>query len=189
MAFKFSKKTTTVLVAAAFAGLGATTAFSQMAPFGSEEDIGFAAEVWTAMEEANLAGPNAIRAALTVGNDPHGMLLETFYTEVEVAGRTGFISVKRNYGPPGTDPEDVYNDPSAYLGAITVMFQREEGYDDENQNWFWVKYLPDGSLDKNPAGVALAGKVAKGMDVGCIACHAVAPGDDYLFTGSMPDAM
>ncbi|HHG90223.1 MAG TPA: hypothetical protein ENJ90_07080 [Devosia sp.] len=180
---------TTALAAVAVAALGASAAYSQMAPFGGEEDVSFASELWAAMENADLAGPNQIRAALSIGNDPHGMLLETFYTKVEVGGREGFISVKRNYGPPGTDPEDIYNDPDAFLGAITVMFQREEGYDEDNQNWFWVKYLPDGSLDKNPAGVALAGKVAKGMDVGCIACHSAAPGGDYLFTGSMPDAM
>ncbi len=189
MTFELSKKLTSALAAVVIISMSATTAYSQMAPFGGEHDVGFAGEVWAAMEDANLAGPNAIRAALTVGTDPHGMLLETFYTKVEVDGRVGFISVKRNYGPPGTDPEDVYNDPDAFLGAITVMFQREDGYDDENQNWFWAKYLPDGSLDKNPAGMALAGKVAKGMDVGCIACHVAAPGDDYMFTGSLPDAM
>ncbi len=71
-------------------------------------------------------------------------------------------------------------DPGKHLGAITVMFRREAGYDEDNQNWFWVKYLPDGSLDKNAKGMALAGMVAKGADVGCIACHS---GDeDYLFT-------
>ncbi len=60
------------------------------------------------------------------------------------------------------------------------MFQREEGYDADNRNWFWVKYLPDGSLDKNPAGMALAGMVGKNADAGCIACHRGDP--DYLFT-------
>lgn len=188
MKLNLSKKMMVALGAVAITGLGVTAGYSQMAPFGDESDVGFAQEVWAAMEQADLAGPNAIRAALTEGSDPHGMLLETFYTEVEVEGRTGFISVKRNYGPPGTDPEDVYNNPEAYLGAITVMFQREDGYDEENQNWFWAKYLPDGSLDTNPGGVALAGRIAKGMDQGCIACHVAAPGDDYMFTGSLPNA-
>jgi hypothetical protein len=36
-------------------------------------------------------------------------------------------------------------------------------------------------LDKNPKGMALAGKIAKGSDAGCIACHVGADGDDYLF--------
>jgi hypothetical protein len=63
----------------------------------------------------------------------------------------------------------VANHPNQYLGAITVMYQRKEGYDPENNNWFWAKYKPDGSLDKNPKGMALAGRVAKGMPQGCIA--------------------
>ena len=48
-----------------------------------------------------------------------------------------------------------------HLGAVTVMFRREAGYDAQNKNWFWAKYLPDGSLDKNPNGMQLAGRVAK----------------------------
>ena len=61
------------------------------------------------------------------------------------------------------------------------MFQREEGYDPETRDWFYAKYLPDGSMDENPMGMALAGLVGKGADAGCIACHQGA-GDDYLFT-------
>ncbi len=67
-----------------------------------------------------------------------------------------------------------------YLGAVTVMLKRP-GYDPETQDWFWAKYLPDGSLDKNPAGMLLAGKVAKGKPAGCIACHSAAPGGDMMF--------
>ena len=70
-------------------------------------------------------------------------------------------------------------DPAKHLGAITVMFRREAGYDDDNADWFWAKFLPDGSLDKNAMGGSLAGRVAKGMDTGCIACHSGE--DDYVF--------
>ena len=62
------------------------------------------------------------------------------------------------------------------------MFQREDGYDSDNQNWFWAKFTPDGGLDKNPKGMMLAGRVAKGKPKGCIACHTAAPGGDYIFT-------
>ena len=96
-------------------------------------------------------------------------------------GRTGQVIVKRNYGPEGVSVEEVLSDPVEHLAAVTVMFKREEGYDPDNQNWFWVKYLPDGSLDQNPMGVRLAGRVAKGADQGCIACHSGAPGGDYEF--------
>jgi cytochrome c peroxidase len=45
--------------------------------------------------------------------------------------------------------------------------------------------MPDGSLDENDNGMAMAGRVAKGADKGCIACHAKAKGDDYVFTNDM----
>ncbi len=67
------------------------------------------------------------------------------------------------------------------VGAVTVMFKREAGYDPENKDWFWVKYKPDGTLHINPKGMALAGRVAKGMDQGCIACHKAVAAKDYIF--------
>lgn len=108
-------------------------------------------------------------------------MLETFYTTATVNGHTGDLVVKRNYGPEGVTKDEVLSDPGTHLGSITVMFRREEGFDPDNANWFWAKYLPDGSLDTNPKGMSLAGKVAKGADQGCIACHSGA-GGDMLFT-------
>ena len=110
------------------------------------------------------------------GIAPHGMMLETFYTRATVGGHTGTLLVKRNYGPEGVTEDEVLREPGKHLGAITVMFKREAGYDADNQDWFWAKYLPDGSLDKNPKGMQLAGRVAKGKPKGCIACHSGAPG-------------
>jgi hypothetical protein len=37
-----------------------------------------------------------------------------------------------------------------------------------------------------PDGMQLAGRVAKGADEGCIACHTGAAGDDYVFTFDLP---
>jgi len=153
-----------------------------MAPFGTPHDVGFAGQVWGAMLDANLAGPNAIHARPYEGTDPHGMMLETFYSKATIDGHTGDLIVKNNYGPAGVTEEQVQNEPGKHLAAITVMFRREAGYDSDNQDWFWAKFLPDGTLDKNGKGMALAGRVAKGLDQGCIACHTAAGGDDYLFT-------
>lgn len=164
------------------AALAAGAAHAQMAPFGNDEDVADAAALWDAMVEARLVGDNAIMALPYEGTDPHGMMLETFYTEATVNGHTGMLIVKRNYGPEGVSADEVLNDPAAHLGAVTIMFRREEGYDPDNQDWFWAKYLPDGSMDKNPKGMALAGRVAKGADQGCIACHTGAGGEDYIFT-------
>jgi len=170
------------LVGVAFALCLGTSASAQTAPpFGTPEDTAFAAELWSYLEAHDLAGPDRIHTAPYEGTDPHGMMLETFYASGTVGGETGDLVVKNNYGPEGVSADEVLADPAAHLGAVTVMFRRAEGYDPENQDWFWAKFLPDGSLDQNPMGMALAGRVAKGMDEGCIACHSGA-GDDLLFT-------
>lgn len=158
----------------------ASAGFAQEMVFGGDEDKAYAAELWAVMNEMNLAGDGMIMSFPYEGVAPHGMMLETFYSSATVGDHTGTLVVKRNYGPEGVEIDQVLGDPGKYLGAYTVMFQREDGYDADNQNWFWVKYLPDGSLDKNPKGMSLAGRVAKGADAGCIACHSGE--DDYLFT-------
>ncbi len=168
------------LLATAFVFGMATIASAQDAPFGSDTDAAYAATLWSTMNDKHLVGDDMIRSFPYDGVAPHGMMLETFYTTATIEGHTGDLLVKRNYGPEGVTTDEVLQDPSKHLGAITVMFRRESGYDPDNQDWFWVKYLPDGSLDKNPKGMRLAGRVAKGADAGCIACHSGE--DDYIFT-------
>ncbi len=148
--------------------------------FGTDADAEYAGLLWEVMQESRLSGENALYGFPYAGVDPHGAMLETFYTEATVDGHTGTLVVKRNYGPAGVTSDEVIGDPAGHLAALTVMFRREEGYDADNQNWFWVKYLPDGTLDQNPDGMMLAGRVAKGADQGCIACHSGE--EDYLFT-------
>ena len=159
-----------------------STASSQMPPFGDKDSVAYAAKVWAAMGKLNLTGDDMIRAFPYEGTDPHGKMLETLYTKATIDGHTGALIVKRNYGPEGVDEDTVLKDPAKHLGAITVMFRREKGYDADTKDWFWAKFLPNGSLDKNPKGMMLAGKVAKGKKKGCIACHTGAPGGDFLFT-------
>ncbi len=176
------------LVCAAAMALGAGAASAQ-AMFGGDEDQAYAAQVWQAMVSMNLAGDNMIHAFPYEGTDPHGMMLETFYLNASIGGHSGALIVKRNYGPEGVTGDEALGDPGTHLGAVTIMFQREDGYDPDNNNWFWAKYLPDGSLDKNPAGMALAGMVGKDADAGCIACHVNAGGEDYIFTTDAPVGM
>ena len=165
--------------AAAFILAGA--AQGQMAPFGNDDDVAYANSLRGVLESAKLMGEGSIMSRPYEGKEPHGFVLETVASKVTVNGRTGVAIVKKNYGPEGVSVEDVAADPAKYLDSITVMFKREAGYDPENKDWFWVKYKADGSLDKNPKGMALAGKVAKGADKGCIACHSLA-GDDMVYT-------
>ncbi|HEX9858045.1 MAG TPA: hypothetical protein VGA75_06780 [Paracoccaceae bacterium] len=162
--------------------LGSAPAIAQDMPFGTEADAGYAGLLWEVLLAERLAGPDMIRATPYEGTDPHGMMLETFYTRATIDGHEGDLIVKRNFGPAGVTADQALRDPATHLGAYTVMFRREAGYDADNLDWFWVKYLPDGSLDKMPDGTMLAGRVAKGMDDGCIACHAGADGGDMLFT-------
>ena len=167
--------TRSILFAAA--GLAvAGAALAQTTEFGTEEDQAYAEMLWSTMIENDLAGEGAVMAYPYPGTDPHGMMLETFYDRVTVDGQEGTLIVKRNYGPEGVTAEEVLSNPSEYLGAVTVMFQREEGYDPDRGNWFWAKYLPDGTFDTDPAGVALVG-----VPTGCVNCHQNADGEDYVF--------
>lgn len=151
------------------------------APFGDAASVNYANQLWAAMARARMVGADAINGTPYTGQHPHGAILDTVETTLQVGGRNGALIVKRNYGGEGVSKQKVADDPRKWLGAVTVMFERERGYDPDNQDWFWAKYLPDGSLDKNPAGKPLAGRVAKGMDAGCIACHRSAPGGDLVF--------
>jgi len=169
------------LAMAVTSGYGISAQAQGMPPFGSDTDVGFAAQIWSAMTEQRLAGADALYSMPYEGTDPHGMMLETYYSKATINGSTGDLVVKRNYGPVGVSAEQVLAAPAKHLGAITVMYRRDKGFDPETKNWFWVKFLPDGTVDKNPKGMRLAGQIAKGMDVGCIACHSGADGEDFIF--------
>ena len=100
---------------------------------------------------------------------------------VQVDGMPYHVVIKDNFGGEGATLEAVARSPKEYLAAVTIMVQRKLGYDPENNDWFWVKFNADGSIAKNDGGMMLAGRVAKGMPKGCIACHSSAEGEDYLF--------
>ena len=165
------------MIAMLFA-LGAASVVA--APFGGAEDTDYAKRLWTALVKARMVGPDSIMSTPYTGQHPHGAILDTIDGKLKVRNNTGVVIVKRNYGGEGVSKQNVANNPSKYLKAVTVMYKRK-GYDADNQDWFWVKFKPDGSLHTNPKGVKLAGRVAKGMPQGCIACHTAAPGGDMVF--------
>lgn len=168
---------------AALLVLGTLSTAIAQAPFGDPDSIKYAQKLWKALGKADMVGSDAILSKHYKGQHPHGAVLDTIQGRVKVGfgGHKGLAIVKRNYGGDGVSVPAVANDPNTYLKAVTVMFQREAGYDEDNGNWFWAKFLPDGSLDKNPKGMELAGRVAKGAPKGCIACHSAAPGGDLRF--------
>ena len=168
------------LIAGTFGLVLAAPALQAQEAFGGAEDTAYAQSLWQVMEDLRLAGDGMIMGTPYEGTDPHGMMLETFYTSASIEGHEGDLIVKRNYGPQGVTADQVLSAPGEHLGSLTVMFRREGGYDSDNANWFWAKYLPDGTLDKTPNDMQMAGRIAKGADQGCIACHSGEA--DYVFT-------
>ncbi len=157
-------------------------AFSAEPPFSGPEDVAFAKTLWLALEDNRLAGPNRLQGMPYKTPPPHGHFVETIDGRIKVGDREDVIIVKKNFGKSGEETrQEIAENPDKFMTSITVMFKREDGYDADNKNWFWAKYFPDGSLFKNPKGMALAGRIAKGSDKACIACHVAAPGQDYVF--------
>lgn len=112
------------------------------------------------------------------GQEPHGMLLTTYVNETALTAleagapisipEDGFV-IKENYSPEGM------------LGAVTVMY-KVPGYNADHNDWWWAKYLPDGSLDTAPNGMEMEGRVP-----GCQSCHIQAADNDYVIT-ALPEA-
>jgi len=103
---------------------------------------------------------------------PHGAFVRIYANPAAQANRQalphGTVLVKENYG-----------DDRQTLAAITVMY-RAQGFDPQNGDWYWIKYLPDGSVDAmdTPQGrMAVAGRVSM-----CIQCHSGANGNDFTFS-------
>ncbi len=143
-------------------------------PFGGHEDMSRAGNLWGTMKEYRSWKSYPGLEGWQDGMSPHGKFLKYYINNVAAADpsrpRDGSIIIKENYGAKD----------DAKLGAITVM-KKIQGYDPENADWFWVKFDPKGGVMKNPKGMYLAGRVAKGMPKGCIACHSDADGNDFLF--------
>ncbi len=111
------------------------------------------------------------------GNTPHGALLTTYVTDdafTAIESRDGnlpdgSVIVKENYLTDKT------------LAALTVMY-KEAGYDPENNDWFWARYAPNGTV------------LGEGKISGCIDCH-IKPKEnfnnqlnDYVFTSNLQAA-
>ena len=120
------------------------------------------------------------KEGLRKGTSPHGDLIRTFVTNSVVhapqAIPYGAILVTEDFAADGKT-----------LQHITVMF-RVKGRDPEHFDWYWLQYLPDGSIARTPekeGRKATAGKVAS-----CIECHVKANGSDLVFSNdeSAPEA-
>ncbi len=147
-------------------------------PFGGPEDVKFSQHLWAAMTDARLVGNQSITAMPYKGS-VHKTVLITFDSTVRVGDHTGVVIVKKMYQGPEVSVQEVLDDPSQNLKIVAVMFKREKGYDATNQDWFYTKYNPEGTPQKNKKGKLMAGRAGK-----CIGCHRSAPGDDFVFSFS-----
>jgi hypothetical protein len=147
-------------------------------PFGGEEDVAFARALWTAMDGYH---DWMMKSDVMPSKAPHGAFVRLYYNIVNIDGMPYHVVVKDNFGGEDATLDMVKAAPADYLMAVTVMVQREPGYDTENNDWFYVKYDAMGAVSMNDKDMALAGRVAKGMPTGCISCHVKAGGGDYIF--------
>jgi len=109
------------------------------------------------------------KGELYKGVEPHGMLLTTYVNQLALDAITngaatlpsGSILVKENYMPDST------------YAAATVMY-KVAGYDTANGDWYWAKYMADGSVEAS-------GRVAM-----CAQCHGANKQRDFLMTALPP---
>lgn len=169
--------TATILALFILAGLTQfPSTVSSAPPFGNPEDVNDSKILWKALTDAQLVGNQSIIAMPYTGT-VHKTILITLDSAIQVGGHTGAVIVKKMYQGPEVNVQKVFNDPATDLKIVAVMYKREKGYDPDNQDWFYSKYNPDGSPQKNKKGMLMTGRVAK-----CIGCHQSAPGGDYVFS-------
>ena len=104
------------------------------------------------------------------GQSPHGALIKVYLSPRTAANPNdppiGSVIVKENYNPDGK------------LMAITAM-HRSPGYDPRHGDWYYAKYMPDGTIATTPPemkSMPIAGRFKM-----CVECHSGAGGDDFAF--------
>ncbi|MCG8568521.1 MAG: cytochrome P460 family protein [Spirochaetes bacterium] len=60
--------------------------------------------------------------------------------------------------------------------VLTVMV-KVKGYDPENNDWYWIRYGIDGSIQ------------AEGKVKGCINCHKIVKNNDYIFVRKLDKSL
>jgi hypothetical protein len=168
-----------VVVAAAAFAQGSGSSRATPTPPRQQTPQEFAADLWRYINRDK--SPYRQWAGMEVTGpdsnvDPHGTGGKTYFNDAADKDpqklRYGAILVREEYGDDAEKPI-----------AISVMY-RAKGTDSKNNDWYWLKFLPDGSVAKSPADAGsrpVLGRVAS-----CIDCHQKAAGKDLVFAN---DAM
>jgi hypothetical protein len=97
------------------------------------------------------------------GQAPHARFHKVYISR----GLRGALPIKERLAPDGSIiVKENYSDDKVMV-AYTVM-AKVKGYDQKNNDWFWVNYTPAGE-------VVLEGKVDM-----CINCHASSNNNDFI---------
>lgn len=102
------------------------------------------------------------------GDDPHGALLSTYLNPAAFEA----LENKAGIMPDGAIVLKENYTPESDLAATTVMYKRT-GYNPDHNDWYWLKVLADGTVEK------------EGMVMGCQGCHGDAKDNDYIWTGPL----
>lgn len=112
------------------------------------------------------------KEGLREGRSPHGDFMQTYANKAAIdspdALPYGAIVVSENY-----------EKDKKTLKGITVMY-RVKGTDPQHNDWYWLKYLPNGAIartSEKEGKKPIAGKVAS-----CAECHSKAGGKDFVFS-------
>jgi hypothetical protein len=136
------------------------------------QDPEFAEKFWSFLQEAdyqdNWARWPGHEQEFKRGSSAHGAYVKIFVNQTVENDTDGLptesVLIKENYNA------------EKELVAITPMYRVGNEFDAANNNWYWVKYKPDGSLfERN-------GKPISGRVDSCINCHRSAGGGDYVFS-------
>ncbi len=134
------------------------------------EDQERANEIWDEINGYQSWGQISEFSGIQPSNNAHGSyvqvwineIVESFLSDSSSSGQlpNGSLIVKEGYSDSnGSD-----------VSKITIM-KKIEGYDPNNNDWFWANYNPGGDL---------GGK--NGREASCFNCHA--SGQDYILSTS-----
>lgn len=134
----------------------------------------FESKFWNYLQDAqyrNWAPAPGQKEGVYPGQSPHGAFLKMYLNRKAIANPKnmpqGSIIVKENFGKDGKT-----------LMAVTVMY-RVKGYNPQGNDWYWVKYKPNGSVALTPP--AKGSKRIAGRFKSCIECHSGSDGNDFAF--------